>query len=93
MTVAEEVLSTWREAERLLATLPPLSPDEDAVRLAILTMRECYKELTREQPPRPIAISRGRATVDRAQVLLAQTRAKTDARLAVGDRALGEAPG
>jgi len=93
MTVTEEVLRTWREAERLLATLRPLSPDEEMVRLAILTMRECYQELTRQQPARPVAIARGRETVDRAQVLLAQIRAKSDARLAMGDRAFGEVTG
>jgi hypothetical protein len=93
VTLAEEVLSTWREAERLLATVRPLSPDEQAIRLVILTLRECYQELTRQRPPRPTTISQARATVDRARVLLAQIRAEKDDRTAIGDAALGEAPG
>ena len=90
MTVAEEVLTTWREAERLLAMLQPLSPDEETIRLAILTLRQCYQELTRDQPPRPIAIARSRDMVERARVVLGQIRASADARLATSDRAFGE---
>jgi hypothetical protein len=92
VSVIEDVLSTWREAERLLATLPPLSPDEEAIRLAILTLRECYQVMTRDQPPRPIAVARSRDTVERAQVLLAEIRVRTGASQAMGP-AFGEAPG
>jgi hypothetical protein len=92
MTVTSEVLWTWREAERLLAALPPLSPDEKIVRLAILTLRDCYQDLTRHQRPPSTLTSRGRETVDRVQVLLIEIRSKMGPSLAIGDGALSEAP-
>ncbi len=78
MTICQQVLSSWREAERLLDTLPPLSSDEEAVRLVILTMREMYQRLTRD-PRRPRDADSDRATLERAQAIIAEVRARTAA--------------
>ncbi len=39
-------LATWREAERLLDELPPLSPDRESVALALSLSRDTYRSLT-----------------------------------------------
>ena len=42
----DEVLVAWQEGEQLLPDLSPLSPDHEAVRLAINDLRNTYMALT-----------------------------------------------
>jgi hypothetical protein len=41
----EDALRAWREGERVLDTLPPLSPDHESVRLAIVDLRMTYQRV------------------------------------------------
>jgi hypothetical protein len=41
-----ETLSTWRDAERLLETLPPSSPDHEAVQRMTMQLRDAYTTLS-----------------------------------------------
>jgi hypothetical protein len=75
VTLCDEVLATWRQAERVLETVVPGSSDEDDLRLAILTMRDLYQQVTRDQAPRLHAALAG-ATVERARILLAEIQAR-----------------
>ena len=45
-TLTEQALEAWREGERLLEELPPLTPDHEAVRLELISLREAYRHLT-----------------------------------------------
>jgi hypothetical protein len=46
MSPVQEVLQTWREAERVLDALPPVDPDRQAVSLAIERLQQCYRQVT-----------------------------------------------
>jgi hypothetical protein len=46
MTQVEELLSVWRDAERLLDTIPSMSPDYEAVRDAVVGVRSAYQTVT-----------------------------------------------
>jgi hypothetical protein len=52
--LVEEALRVWRDGERLLEELLPLSADHGTVRLNVVALRETYHTLT----------SRSRATSD-----------------------------
>ena len=45
----EELLATWREAERVLESVPPLSRDHESVALAVVRLRTTYQRLTDRQ--------------------------------------------
>jgi chromosome segregation ATPase len=42
----EEALQVWRDGERLLEELPPLTADHETVRLNVAALREAYRTLT-----------------------------------------------
>jgi len=42
-TVSQEVLQSWREAERLLDELHPLSPDREPVRLLVDHLHQTFQ--------------------------------------------------
>ena len=44
--LVEEALQVWREGERLLKTLPPLTPDHERVSLQVAALRDTYQTLT-----------------------------------------------
>ena len=52
--LVEEALRVWRDGERLLEELPPLTTDHETVGLNVVALRETYQTLT----------SRSRATSD-----------------------------
>ena len=45
-SLIDQALETWREGERLLDELPPLTPDHETVRLELVGLREAYRQLT-----------------------------------------------
>jgi len=63
-----EALETWREAERLLAALPPLSPDHETVRLVVAELLITYHELTAMG-------GATEATLDSSRRVIAESRA------------------
>ena len=46
MSLVNETLDLWREAERLLDSLPPTSPDHESVALTVYALRKQYARLT-----------------------------------------------
>ena len=77
MIPVHEVLATWRDAERLLDTLPPLDPDHETVRMLVIALRESYERVTDGSArTTPGAIARSLETVVESRGLLAQVRAK-----------------
>jgi hypothetical protein len=45
-SLIDQALETWREGERLLDELPPLTPDHETVRIELIRLREAYRQLT-----------------------------------------------
>jgi len=76
MTQVEELLSVWRDAERLLDTIPSMSPDYEAVRDAVVGVRSAYQTVTGGQPVTDEALSTAMATVRDVERLLGEVRMK-----------------
>ena len=79
MTIVEDALEAWREAERLLDRLPASAPDHEDVVLAVAALRQTYKDLTdgvSRRTPRMVADSR--QSIDRTKALLARVHARMD---------------
>jgi hypothetical protein len=81
VTIVEETLEAWREAERLLERLPPVHPDHESVALAVSSLRETYQNLTAGVSERtPAMLTHSRASIDRTRELLDRIHAKLDGR-------------
>ena len=79
MTIVEDALEAWREAERLLDRLTPLDPDHETVALAVASLRETYQNLTDGMSERtPVVIVHSRESIERTRSLLDHVRAKMD---------------
>jgi hypothetical protein len=76
MTHVEELLSVWRDAERLLDTLPPMTPDFEAVRDAVVNVRSAYQTVTGGQPVSDEALATATARVRDAERLVGELRMK-----------------
>lgn len=77
MMALEEALATWRDAERLLDELPPLDPDHETVRLAVVSLRQTYQEITTGiYMDTSTIIAESRETVAKTRALLASIRGK-----------------
>ena len=84
-TLIEEVLATWRDAERVLATLPELDADHETVARAVLELRALYSELTAASAQSRMRLRTTRASVARTRVLLERTRGRLRGRPSRGD--------
>ena len=85
MTIVEDALEAWREAERLLDRLPPLDPDHETVALAVASLRQTYQNLTDGMSERtPVVIAQSRESIERTRSLLARVHAKTGASTSPG---------
>lgn len=79
MTIVEETLEAWREAERLLERLPPLDPDHESVALAVASLRETYQSLTAGASERtPALLRRSRTSIDQTRALLSRVHGKLE---------------
>jgi hypothetical protein len=78
MSIVEEVLQTWRDAERVLDVLTPLDPDHEVVSLAVASLRATYRSITDDGAARtsPDVVARSRSTIDDTRVLLDKVRPK-----------------
>jgi hypothetical protein len=76
MTMVEEILATWREAERLLDSLPPVNPDHETVRLAVVRLQATYRQLTSDTAQTEEIIASSRATIAEAHQVLEHIRSK-----------------
>jgi hypothetical protein len=79
VTIVEEALEAWRDAERLLERLPRLHPDHESVALAVASLRETYQGLTTQAAERtPATIERSRESIDTTRALLDRIHAKLE---------------
>ena len=77
MTIVEETLEAWREAERLLERLTPLDPDHETVALAVASLRDTYQSLTAGASERtPALLAHSRTSIDRTRALLDRVHGK-----------------
>ena len=70
-----ETLEVWREADSLLAELPPLAPDHETVRLTVVRLQASFQALTEEVPQTALAVASSRETIRNARAVLAAIRA------------------
>jgi hypothetical protein len=75
-TAVEEVLSAWREAERLLESLPPVDPDHETVKMTVARLRDTYQTMAALGPETPRTVVATADTVVEARDLFAAIRAK-----------------
>jgi hypothetical protein len=79
LTIVEETLEAWRDAERLLKRIPPVDPDHAWVALAVRLLRETFQDLTAcPSDETPAARSHSRASIDRTREVLDRIHAKLD---------------
>jgi hypothetical protein len=74
--LVEDLLVTWRQAERVLDDLPPVDPDHETVALAIDGLRRTYQELTLIRESSAETLRASRETLARARDLLAAVAAR-----------------
>jgi hypothetical protein len=75
MTMVEEVLATWRDAERLLDTLSPIGPDHETVRLTVIGLQASYRDLTGEAARTDAVIASSRERISEAHRVIDAIRA------------------
>ena len=73
-TVVEELLATWREGERLLEELPPLSPDRETVMLCVAALKVDYASLTDLTGTTTAKIRATKGTIERARMVLSSAK-------------------
>jgi hypothetical protein len=71
----EEVLSLWREAERLLDELPAEAPEREVVSAEVVRLRRMYKRLTDESDVSAHMIGAAQDTMAKAKSTFDQARA------------------
>jgi hypothetical protein len=75
----EEVLSAWRDAERVLDSLPSVGRDHEDVALAVLRLRSAYRSLTDGSEASYAVIRTSHASVEETHALLARVRGQASA--------------
>lgn len=70
----EEVLSAWRDAERVLEVLPQVGRDHEDVAIAVARLRVTYRSLTDGSRASQAAINASHSTVEDTRSLLARVR-------------------
>lgn len=70
----EEILSAWRDAERVLDSLPQAGRDHEDVALAVLRLRSAYQSLTDGSDASRAIIQASHARVEETRMLLARIR-------------------
>jgi hypothetical protein len=77
----EEVLSLWREAERLLDGMPANAPDRTIVSAEVVNLKRIYRRLTADSDATAEILSASHMALESAQATLDSTRRRLDARL------------
>ena len=77
----EEVLSLWREAERLLDGMPVNAPDRTIVSAEVVNLKRIYRRLTADSDATAEILSASHMALESAQATLDSTRRRLDARL------------
>jgi hypothetical protein len=77
MTAVEEVLATWRDAERLLDDLPPIGRDHETVVTVVASLKVTYARITDESlRSSPLVIAETLQAIASSRDLIAQMRSK-----------------
>ena len=76
MSIVEEVIDTWRDAERVLDDLPTLDPRHTSVREAVASLRRVYQDMTRDEGAHASnsLVVLSREAIDSTRALLAEVR-------------------
>jgi hypothetical protein len=74
MTHVEELLSVWRDADRLLETLPPMSPEYETLRDAVERVRAAYQIVTEDRPATDASLDAAAAALRETRQLLIEVR-------------------
>ena len=74
MMQVEELLRVWRDAERVLDTISPLSPDHEIVRMQVARLRDAYQAMTDRRPASEEVVALSHATLRDTQALLDRMR-------------------
>jgi hypothetical protein len=77
MIPVQEVLQTWRAAERVLEALPASDPHQEDVELAISKLRRIYQQLVDYGPPSAEVLASVTWQLDEAHALLGRLTAVT----------------
>ena len=75
--LVEEVLSVWRELERVEDALPTEAPDRVIVASEILELRRLYRSVTDARDRSWAVINASRATIEHARMVLDGARERT----------------
>ena len=75
--LVEEVLSVWRELERVEDALPTEAPDRVVVASEIFELRRLYRSVTDARDQSWAVISASRVTIEHARMVLARARERT----------------
>ena len=70
ITLIQDTIDLWQEAERELDALPPLSPDHELVALIVADMRETYTRLTTAREWSATEVQSGRQHIESSRALL-----------------------
>ena len=73
-----QALAAWREGERLLAQLPPLSRDHESVALAVNSARDVYVVLSRDAKVTASLLHRSQHTIADARRIIAEASARSE---------------
>lgn len=72
--LVEEVLNTWRDAERLLGELAPVDPDHETIELSVVALRDVYSRLTADRELSDEALAASQETLAVSRRVLEATR-------------------
>ncbi len=73
---AAEALEIWREAERLLAELPRVSPDHETATIAVTMSRDAYHRLTNAAEDAADHLEVAHRQIEAVRALLREVRAR-----------------
>jgi len=70
----QAALDAWRDGERLLDELPPLSPDHETLRLAIATLKASYADLASTSDATADALGRTQSVIESTRETIVAVR-------------------
>jgi hypothetical protein len=72
--LVEDVLSTWRELERIHDALPETAPERKIISEEIVAMRRLYRAITQSADESAEKLATSQVTLENAQAVLERAR-------------------
>ncbi len=72
MTLIQDTLTLWRDAERVLDRLPPASRDHETVEMIVVELRDTYTRLTTSRDWSESDLAMSREGIEAARDLLSR---------------------